>query len=66
MSHNNETNDGQSSMNITDEQILSLLQSYHKVTFDPRARGWVGPLKETHSKWAKARGAVMVSVFNVT
>lgn len=27
MSHNSETNDGQSSMNITDDQILSLLQS---------------------------------------
>ncbi|XP_071150159.1 uncharacterized protein [Mytilus edulis] len=31
----------------------------HKVTYDSRAKGWVGPQKETHSKWVKARGAVM-------
>lgn len=37
-----------------------LIQQLHRAIFDPKARGWIGPQKETHSKWAKARGAVMV------
>ena len=41
---------------------LFLFQPLHKAIFDPRAKGWIGPQKETHSKWAKARGAVMVSI----
>ncbi|XP_052079157.1 uncharacterized protein LOC127717519 isoform X1 [Mytilus californianus] len=48
---------GKSVRHLIDQ--VKIKPALHKVTYDSRARGWIGPQKETHSKWVKARGAVM-------
>lgn len=39
---------------------ILFLQSLYRCSFDPKKKGWLGPVKsdDTTSKWSKARGAV--------